>query len=534
MIIDQYLENKISFHGSAPEPDENGISYYFLAIDATKPKQTAKEMRLEGKEGIVKALHYKNLDHDQLMDVGLLDRKYGEKRLKEKPSVAGIHLSHSLALKHFLEADDKSKWAFIMEEDVSIPKGGKKAKDYLVKYLKDAASALPKEEPQLHYVGHCFTGQGGKRIKGDVMKKTGPEQRPRCRHAYAVNKAGAKKLLESSWPMTNNGDEMWATLDFVYFSDNDSLFIQDWQVTHNPESLRKKESYTGSEKKTNGCTILVVSGVILCLVVALLLARSKMKKAISIPVFIVFVATVSVAIYFTCKGPSKENMTAEEKPFLVTHWHDRNEIPPEFQSRMEQIQRENPEFRFKVLDNQECLGLLNERQKRAFHKVAPAAFKSDICRYAFMKDNQGIYYDLKLKKAEGAPSLFEIYSGGHEDGDLAQQENIDCILNGFLISKKKRDPLISKALDKSVENIEKNYYGEKPTSITGPHMLYLIANADEKKRINLDFVVGPENISFRDKKTGVDLVYSDRQYKKESDKKCYRDMWNAKTVYNDS
>lgn len=229
MMMDEYLDNRIAFHGKEPMADDNGITYYFLGIKPDKPKRVAKKLRLSGKEGIVKAIHYKDVDHDELIAMGFLDQNYASYRLPEKPSVVAIHLSHCLALRDFVRNKKGAKWAFIFEEDIALPRGGAKAKRYALQYLKEAESAIPMDEPQLHYIGHCFSGEGGEQIADQLIKGKPEEARPRCRHAYVVNRAGAEELLRKSWPMYDNGDEMWALLDFVYLADDNTYFLQDWQ-----------------------------------------------------------------------------------------------------------------------------------------------------------------------------------------------------------------------------------------------------------------------------------------------------------------
>lgn len=291
-MIKEYLRKRSAFHDVEPVKDKDGVKYYFLGLKTEAPDRAAKE--LDVKRGVMKSIHYKDVDHEQLMAYGILDRKYATKRLKEKPRVAAIHLSHSMALLDFIESRDGAKWAFIFEEDILLPKGGKKAMKYAKQYLKDAEAAIPMSDPQLHYIGHCYTGKGGERVKGDVMKKTSGEDRPRCRHAYVVNRAGAKKLLASSWPMDNNGDEMWANLDFVYFSDNDGYFTQDWLMSEEsakgealrsrPEKPEKAEKMkaermtTKDDKPSPYIPLIVIGSVLICGAILLWIDKRRRNR----------------------------------------------------------------------------------------------------------------------------------------------------------------------------------------------------------------------------------------------------------------
>ena len=102
-------------------------------------------------------------------------------------------------------------------------------KQEILDYIEEAEKVLPNEKkPQLHYFGHCYTGRKGKRISNKIYKATS-NARPKCRHAYIVNKNGSKELVKKSFPMVDNGDEMWAKLNFTYFNNNDMIIYQDWQ-----------------------------------------------------------------------------------------------------------------------------------------------------------------------------------------------------------------------------------------------------------------------------------------------------------------
>ena len=229
-------------HMLAQPVPQDGVSFYMLVMD--KPENRGKAKAFMEKidvpnPGFLSAIHWKTVDHEELMNKGHLDRKYATKRLQEKPRVVGIHLSHTAALLHFIEKG-QSEWAMIFEEDVHLPEGPAKAKEGLREYIKQANNALSTETPQVHYIGHCFSGEAKGESVSPLITKATKDIRPRCRHAYVVNKAGARKLLDKSYPMVNNGDEMWANLDFIYISENGNLFTQEW--LHNErKGLRGRE-----------------------------------------------------------------------------------------------------------------------------------------------------------------------------------------------------------------------------------------------------------------------------------------------------
>ena len=115
-MVSEYLENNTRFFKEG-DPDENGISYYFITLEKglERVKQNAKELNIKNPY-LLNALHYKDINHDELIKKGYLQKKYAKPRLKEKPRVAAIHLSHNIALNHFAKKG-KGKWAMIFEED---------------------------------------------------------------------------------------------------------------------------------------------------------------------------------------------------------------------------------------------------------------------------------------------------------------------------------------------------------------------------------------------------------------------------------
>lgn len=263
-------------------PDEHGISYYFLTLDKRDNKE--KSVELAKKFGVTepfifKATHYSDIDHENLIRRGFLDEKYARRRLKEKARVVGIHVSHTAALQHFLDDEKSGKWAMIFEEDAVFPQGESKAKEETIKYVKDAERILGPDKPQVHYIGHCYTGKGGKRVSERIGKAT-RFAIPRCRHAYIVNKAGAQKLLGMSWPMKDNGDEMWGREKYVYFSNDGNLIDQGRNDWDRKAAIRlKNESWAPARSTaTFSLTIVLVVLVIAAAAFSVTLTRRPFAR----------------------------------------------------------------------------------------------------------------------------------------------------------------------------------------------------------------------------------------------------------------
>lgn len=232
--------------------------------------------------------------------------------------------------------------------------------------------------------------------------------------------------------------------------------------------------------------------------------------------------------------PERENFVADDDaPFLVTHWHDASAVPARFREQVRKVRAANPGFRFFLMDNDYCrTHLLDEEQRRAFDALVPQAYKSDMCRYAFLARNRGVYYDIKFEPVPGGKSITEIYESGHPDGSLSREKVEGVILNGFMVSKSEEDPLFHRALDTVVAAVSARDYGRDPADITGPRALYRSATDADKDRVRLMFKMdGLDNIWMEDE-DGKPFLECKMQYKGMNTAKNYRDLWKERKVFN--
>lgn len=312
-----FLNDRIQFHegGENGHPDENDISYYVLALDTdkgvTKMKNIKSAFKID-RPFFFKSTHYKNINHDELIKTGNLDPEYAKRRLKQKNRVVAIHVSHCAALKHFVD-NGQSKWAMFFEEDASFPKGPEYAKSETLAYLEEAEKALDPMEPQLHYIGHCWAPAEGDLISKRIVKGNIDFKNPKCRHAYVVNQAGAEQLLKDSWPMNDNGDEMWALVDYFYFHDEGGIIMQNEQdfpdtairrKTRKENMTNEKYSEKDDEKKLDP---VVLSLLILVLVLAI--GYGIFKKSCRLGALIIGV----VALIFIATGAATDTIIYKEK-----------------------------------------------------------------------------------------------------------------------------------------------------------------------------------------------------------------------------
>ena len=144
----------------------------------------------------------------------ILKEKINKKKLANKKLISNncelnngriaCHLSHMYTLKKFLKT--KNNTALIFEDDIKPIKN--KTEIYI--YLKKIMKEVPKDWELINF-GRCWDDCNTQKfVKKHIVKS----KHALCRHCYAVNREGAKKILKYSLPMINKlpGDNMISKL----------------------------------------------------------------------------------------------------------------------------------------------------------------------------------------------------------------------------------------------------------------------------------------------------------------------------------
>ena len=248
-------------------------------------------------------------------------------------------------------------------------------------------------------------------------------------------------------------------------------------------------------------------------------------KAASVCILVAFVGIVTFSIW----------AIEASKPVLVTHWHDANAIPQDFQANWERLKAVNArDFRPVLLDDKSCKELLDDRQRRAYDQLVPLAYKSDMCRYAFLHRFGGLYTDIKFSSDVPLKELYTKQS-------LVRDKTATDVCNGFMTARPS-DPLMKRALDKLVDNVEKRHYGENALDVTGPKMLgAIVTEEDSARAADLGLQADDEGIKIVDL-AGRDIAGTkwvdgnskDKVWHRElSNAPHYSVLWDEKKVYVD-
>jgi mannosyltransferase OCH1-like enzyme len=142
---------------------------------------------------------------------------------------------------------------------------------------------------------------------------------------------------------------------------------------------------------------------------------------------------------------------------------------------------DNPQFDFYMYDHKECRKFISEnfddRTLWAYDTLVPGAYKADLWRYCVLYKKGGIYADIKFRFRI---SLQESLRSASFVADVGNTN----IYNGFFVTAPE-NPFFLRAINKIIENVELQYYGETWTDPTGPSMLRKIISSDEEAQISL-------------------------------------------------
>ena len=197
------------------------------------------------------------------------------------------------------------------------------------------------------------------------------------------------------------------------------------------------------------------------------------------------------------------------------------------------IKKLNPEFTYNLYDFIECRDFLKNNFDKdvidTFDKLKPASYKSDLWRYCILYKYGGIYLDIKFTPLNNF-KLIEFIDNEHFCRDMHNQTTA---LNGLIICKPFNEIML-KCIQKIVENVKNNYYGNGSLDPTGP---ILLTNCLDKHTFD---ELGPLRL---DKE--IYICYNNKQilqrYSEYRDEQRqfqitdhYDYMWRKKDIYNNT
>ena len=203
---------------------------------------------------------------------------------------------------------------------------------------------------------------------------------------------------------------------------------------------------------------------------------------------------------------------------------------------LRQLCADNREFQVCFYDEPMCEQFIGQHFTddvlRAYKRLVPNSYKSDLWRYCVLYVYGGIYIDIKFKCING-------YRFIHLTDQEYFVRDIDAsgggIVNGLLIALPK-SPFMFRAIRKVVSNVQTGYYGTSALLPTGPLLLKEVIDPTIQTQLSLVTLSIPGGrtivyVMFRDH---LILTYY-REYRdeqaKHQDTQHYTVLWDKKQIY---
>jgi mannosyltransferase OCH1-like enzyme len=162
------------------------------------------------------------------------------------------------------------------------------------------------------------------------------------------------------------------------------------------------------------------------------------------------------------------------------------DLPENMKLRVEELKRTNPRFNHYLYDDNDCKEFIknnfDEIVLDTYNRLIPGAYKADLWRYCILYKKGGIYLDIKLKCINNF-RLIELTEREH----LVKDRWNSGIYNALMVCKPGNE-LLLKAINKIVQNVKDNFYGESPLHPTGPSLLRDIINYHKIYNVNIDLL----------------------------------------------
>jgi hypothetical protein len=227
---------------------------------------------------------------------------------------------------------------------------------------------------------------------------------------------------------------------------------------------------------------------------------------------------------------------------IFQFWHTK-ELPSVIKNAISDIKENNPEFEHFLFDLEQSENFIKEhmpeRFLKAYKKIIPLAYKADIWKLCILYIYGGIYLDISFKLINNF-KFIELIHKEHffrEVGLIPYDKNkLKGVSNGFMVALPK-NPKLLMALNKIVENIELNKYGQNQYDITGATVLGDFFTIQEKTNFNGTRCVTKECNGYMLKNKyiiqRINEYDTSRLNKCDStDTQAYVIKWNTRSVFN--
>ncbi len=219
---------------------------------------------------------------------------------------------------------------------------------------------------------------------------------------------------------------------------------------------------------------------------------------------------------------------------LFQTWYTKD-LPLGMQTCVNNLRKINPEFKYYFYDDKDCRNYIkknfDDNILKAYDKIIPGAYRADLWRYCILYKMGGIYLDIKYEPYNG----FKLIDLTDKERWALDWDRIG-VYNAILVCKPK-NPILLKAINQVVSNVNNNYYGKGCLDPTGPWLLANFFTNDEKNSFEMYHDVLNENFEKKFiflNNIAILKTYSshlDEKYKESKPELSYSLLWKNKSIY---
>ena len=212
------------------------------------------------------------------------------------------------------------------------------------------------------------------------------------------------------------------------------------------------------------------------------------------------------------------------------------DLPPKMRENVERLKRQNPNFTHYLFDDNDCREFIrtnfDQDVLEAYDTLIPGAYKADLWRLCVLYIRGGIYMDIKLNCVNGF-KLIELTERNHYVKDRIPPLSI----YNALMACQQGSPFLKKAINRTVLNVKRRYYGNSPLDPTGPVLLGKIASENNlQNKIDLFHYEDGGYLVYKNHFVISNTLYP--EYNQDQNEtysrmhtKRYDVLWNERTIY---
>jgi mannosyltransferase OCH1-like enzyme len=159
------------------------------------------------------------------------------------------------------------------------------------------------------------------------------------------------------------------------------------------------------------------------------------------------------------------------KLIIKTSWQTLQNLPPQIDEVLKITIDLNPDYQLYYFDDEDIQTFMQSygvAEYNAYKKLIPGAYKADLFRYCILYKYGGCYSDIGHVMLQS----FDYIIGKSKLVIVKDKPEFNYTgIHNALICVEKNNGFIKRLIEKCVENIENDYYGENSLDVTGPVMM---------------------------------------------------------------